>query len=212
MMSKVSVSATNEVLKAKFGQVAKYRKSGLEIDRKRAKGFWKHFDVIKEANPRRAERLLYRFCNEYGIKDVYEDWVISNQVCTLLTDAPKEKSKNSIPKKVLSDCPFEMRNSKDKLAVSWKRARYIAFLIYGDYCACCGHPGTPESPLSVDHIKPRSMHPKLTTDIRNLQILCSDCNVGKDNWSEKDFRTEQKKIDAITVHHFPGSLTDFDKG
>ena len=63
----------------------------------------------------------------------------------------------------------------------WKILRYQAFEKYGNKCQCCG--GTPQDGLTmhVDHVKPRSTNPELELDINNLQVLCEDCNVGKLN-------------------------------
>lgn len=33
--------------------------------------------------------------------------------------------------------------------------------------------------LQVDHIKPRSKYPDLALDIKNLQVLCEQCNLKK---------------------------------
>jgi hypothetical protein len=42
--------------------------------------------------------------------------------------------------------------------------------------------------IHVDHIKPRSSYPELELDIKNLQVLCRDCNLGKSNTCETDLR------------------------
>jgi uncharacterized protein (TIGR02646 family) len=60
----------------------------------------------------------------------------------------------------------------------WRNLRYDAFKKYGQRCHCCGVAGHVKQ-LHVDHIKPKSKYPELALDIRNLQILCEDCNKGK---------------------------------
>ena len=92
------------------------------------------------------------------------------------------------------------------LDFTWKQARYIAFIIYGNSCSCCGRSPEIDVTVSVDHIKPKSLFPQLETDIRNLQILCEECNQGKCNWDETDWRTEEQKFKAIHVTHFPKSI------
>jgi len=42
--------------------------------------------------------------------------------------------------------------------------------------------------LHVDHIKPRSKYPDLALELKNLQVLCEDCNIGKGTWDESDWR------------------------
>jgi 5-methylcytosine-specific restriction endonuclease McrA len=69
----------------------------------------------------------------------------------------------------------------------WKKVRYEAFLKYGKICSLCGAK-PPESILVVDHIKPRNKYPKLELDIKNLQVLCNECNMGKSNIDETDWR------------------------
>ena len=43
-------------------------------------------------------------------------------------------------------------------------------------------------PIHVDHIKPRSTHPELALDPNNLQVMCDDCNLGKSNTDQIDWR------------------------
>lgn len=90
------------------------------------------------------------------------------------------------------------REKKDRVAFykteAWRRLRFRALELYGCKCGACGRK-PPEVVLHVDHIKPRSKYPKLELDITNLQILCEDCNVGKSNLSETDFR--QKPLDIL---------------
>jgi len=72
----------------------------------------------------------------------------------------------------------------------WKKIRYETMKRFEHRCQCCGwQPSdTPYGRLVVDHIKPRSKHPELALDINNLQVLCNDCNMGKSNIYEDDFR------------------------
>lgn len=55
----------------------------------------------------------------------------------------------------------------------------------GRVCILCGCGGE----LHVDHIIPRSLRPDLELDPNNLQVLCRDCNLGKSNKDQTDFRT-----------------------
>lgn len=67
----------------------------------------------------------------------------------------------------------------------WYSVRYKAILKYGRVCACCG---SLQGPHHVDHIKPRSKYPRLELELRNLQVLCEPCNIGKSNTDETDWR------------------------
>lgn len=70
----------------------------------------------------------------------------------------------------------------------WNEVRYFAFEKYGNYCLVCGRGRKHGAVLHVDHIKPRSKYPELALDIENLQILCADCNLGKGNRDDTDWR------------------------
>lgn len=72
---------------------------------------------------------------------------------------------------------------------AWLRIRYNILRILGNNCLCCQAPGSNH----VDHIKPRSKYPELELDPRNLQVLCHDCNKGKSDEDETDFRTPEQK-------------------
>jgi 5-methylcytosine-specific restriction endonuclease McrA len=70
---------------------------------------------------------------------------------------------------------------------AWRRVRYAVLERDGARCVCCGR--TPQKHgviVHVDHVKPRSVEPKLELDPTNLQVLCEDCNLGK----EADYSTD----------------------
>lgn len=75
----------------------------------------------------------------------------------------------------------------------WRELRYQALIQYGRQCLCCGAK-PPTVVLHVDHVRPRSLYPELELDIHNLQILCEDCNLGKSNKSDDDFRNLQNTV------------------
>lgn len=74
----------------------------------------------------------------------------------------------------------------------WLELRFDALKKYGRICALCR---STEKRLHVDHIKPRSLHPELELDLNNLQVLCKECNLGKSNRDDTDFR-EQCLVNA----------------
>lgn len=69
----------------------------------------------------------------------------------------------------------------------WRKLRMQALKKYGPVCMCCGG-RPPNVQINVDHIKPRKRYPELALDINNLQVLCHECNHGKGNWDETDWR------------------------
>jgi len=71
---------------------------------------------------------------------------------------------------------------------AWLDLRYKVLQKHNGCCQLCGCRGTEASPLHVDHIKPRSLHPDLELVETNLQVLCKPCNLGKSNRDSTDWR------------------------
>lgn len=71
---------------------------------------------------------------------------------------------------------------------AWRRLRMEALKKYGPKCMCCGATPATGAVMNVDHIKPRKLWPSLALEINNLQILCHECNHGKGNWDQTDWR------------------------
>jgi len=84
---------------------------------------------------------------------------------------------------------FQPRYNSDDFYSSraWREVRYEALKQYGRQCLLCGRK-PPSIVLHVDHIKPRSKYPELELEITNLQVLCEECNLGKSNKDETDWR------------------------
>lgn len=97
--------------------------------------------------------------------------------------------------------PVKKKKAADKFYATWewKKVRMLAFKANGQRCQCCGwRPGdTEHGHLVVDHIKPRSKYPHLQLDLSNLQVLCNDCNMGKSNIFEDDFRAADSWLSEI---------------
>jgi 5-methylcytosine-specific restriction endonuclease McrA len=70
----------------------------------------------------------------------------------------------------------------------WRKVRMQALKLYGPKCMCCGSTPATGAVMNVDHIKPRKLFPSLALDVKNLQILCHECNHGKGNWDQTDWR------------------------
>lgn len=71
---------------------------------------------------------------------------------------------------------------------AWRGLRYQVLRRDGGKCVLCGVTAADGAQLHVDHIKPRSLFPELELEINNLQVLCSDCNLGKSNTDQIDWR------------------------
>jgi hypothetical protein len=85
----------------------------------------------------------------------------------------------------LSDGFYESRE--------WLDLRYRVLQRAGGSCKLCGCRATPDNPIQVDHIKPRSLHPELELVESNLQVLCKACNMGKSNKDATDWRFKASK-------------------
>ena len=75
---------------------------------------------------------------------------------------------------------------------AWRTIRYEVLRDSGGTCGCCGATRSSGAVLHVDHIKPRYKFPDLSLVKSNLQVLCSDCNVGKGAWDQTDFRPKRR--------------------
>lgn len=75
----------------------------------------------------------------------------------------------------------------------WRALRFKVLSRYECKCMMCGRsPRDHSIVLHVDHIKPRSKHPELSLCFDNLQILCEDCNLGKGNTDDTDYRPRDR--------------------
>lgn len=72
----------------------------------------------------------------------------------------------------------------------WRVARYDALKANDGRCQLCGRDRTHGIILHVDHIKPLKKYWHLRLDPTNLQVLCNECNHGKGNRDETDWRSE----------------------
>jgi hypothetical protein len=71
---------------------------------------------------------------------------------------------------------------------AWRATRMMALKQHGAICQCCGASAKTGAVIHVDHIKPRQERPDLALDVDNLQVLCHECNGGKGNWDQTDWR------------------------
>lgn len=113
--------------------------------------------------------LTIRAQEEFFIKFFYEDGNAKNYKCYLKKRVPKAK------------------RVRDTFYYSeeWIALKKIVYGFYKPICMKCGVKNTE---THVDHIKPRSLHPQLSLDPKNLQILCKDCNLEKLNLNDIDYR------------------------
>ena len=75
----------------------------------------------------------------------------------------------------------------------WLNLRYRVLRKQGGFCRLCGHRGSHNNPIQVDHIKSRWTFPHLALVESNLQVLCRDCNLGKGAYDATDWRPPRVK-------------------
>ena len=75
----------------------------------------------------------------------------------------------------------------------WRAVRYVVLKERGRKCECCGASPKDGRQVHVDHIKPRAKHPELSLAKENLQVLCADCNIGKKDSDDIDWRLENER-------------------
>lgn len=118
----------------------------------------------------------------------------------------EDKNKNNYKKrKRLRKLRRKLKTNSSEfyLSIEWRRLRYIVIKERGKRCECCGILPPDNKSVHVDHIKPRSRYPELELDFNNLQILCIDCNLGKGdgdeiNWRIRNNLERQKDESAIS--------------
>jgi 5-methylcytosine-specific restriction endonuclease McrA len=76
-------------------------------------------------------------------------------------------------------------------SAAWMQLRYQALSTYGRVCMLCKK---TKGAMHVDHIKPRSKYPEFELSFDNLQVLCKECNLGKSNLDETDFRQNRVTV------------------
>src|SRR3990167_8141986 len=101
----------------------------------------------------------------------------------LPTSEPTER-----PKKSLDFKKWETKVHQFYESYEWKRLRYETLMKQGRKCKMCGITPAMGAVLNVDHIRSIKNHWERRLDPANLQVLCGDCNHGKGNWDQTDWR------------------------
>lgn len=105
-------------------------------------------------------------------------------------EVTKTSTVTTVTKSVLKPKKTGIDPCSDKFLESyeWRVVRMKALKLHGARCQCCGQSPKDGIVLNVDHIKPRKTHPELALSVENLQVLCHECNHGKGNWDDTDWR------------------------
>lgn len=98
--------------------------------------------------------------------------------------------------------PHRARAQRFYASAAWRALRYTTLAqnarSHGGkpQCELCGARAAPGAPLHCDHVTPLSRDWSRRLDPTNVQTLCCDCNRGKSNRDDFDFRST--RIDAIS--------------
>ena len=116
--------------------------------------------------------------------------ITKKQESAFIKAQSSHKKYKSLPKNEQKEVRRNKHNIRKAFYTSsaWRSMRYNVLVAYGRKCMCCGASPSDGIVLHVDHIKPRSDRPDLELEFNNLQVLCEDCNLGKSNTDETDFR------------------------
>lgn len=163
-----------------IGTYITYENALLFQNRLTAKEVKKLRKKTKKAKKRHDKRRVLEESNLERIKKYKAEFGLN--VVPTLPKRPRSPNAKKLKKSKKVKEKVDFYRSK-----AWRDLRYKALKLYGRQCMCCGAK-PPSVVLHVDHIKPRSKYPELELDITNLQILCEDCNLGKSNKDEIDYR------------------------
>ena len=166
----------------------KKKRKPTKADKKRAKR--KKAKELKDRKDKARQKLIQFFGLQRYPTNMAICLCIHNQYAAKMPANDKEAWKlilafagqvNGKRKRFYTDKEFYSSNK-------WREIRYIALQQSGGACNLCGARSSDGVQLHVDHIVPRSIKPKLQYDLNNLQVLCEDCNLGKSNYDDTDWR------------------------
>lgn len=130
-----------------------------------------------------------RYCRNCR-KKVNKNVLVQGCCSSLCIDKRKDYLKNRlINKNIRKEASRKLKeeNAFTLLDQRWLELRYKALIKYGRKCLLCGSCDK----LHVDHVLPKSKYPERAYDLKNLQILCAACNLGKSNKHTHDFRPKE---------------------
>lgn len=141
----------------------------------------KHFGLgkVPKINKKHANHILLKFLN--GDRSRNSLMPILKETLNIALN-PYKQDYHAL---TISNLP----SAKFYKSKEWRELRYKILEKQGNKCKACGvGPKTHGIPVHVDHILPRSIYPEHALNPENLQVLCEDCNLGKSNKYEKDWR------------------------
>lgn len=111
--------------------------------------------------------------------ELVQEFAFSDPVNAVIEEQTSKRKK----RKVAANASGEFYRTRE-----WLDLRYRVLKAANGKCECCGASSNDGVSLHVDHIKPRSLYPELALEFSNMQVLCEQCNMGKSNKDETDWR------------------------
>ena len=134
-------------------------------------------------------------------------WKPENKDLPAIKIKPSKKNKNRGRNKKARIRITKQDNDSFYLSREWRELRLRVLEKYECKCMMCGrNPKDHGIVIHVDHIKPRSKFPDLSLTFDNLQLLCADCNLGKSNKYQTDWRPEDdfsEELDLMALANSP---------
>lgn len=155
-----------------------------------SKRFEKRYEVTTEFPPTGS---MCAYCREgfqhHRVEEMRQESAAANEMRkrakVLRRFTPKPAKPNKAPK--VFDLAWAKSNEFLQ-SYEWRSLRMLALTEHGSKCMACGATPAHGVRIHVDHIKPRKLYPELALSLKNLQVLCEECNHGKGNWDQTDWR------------------------
>lgn len=114
--------------------------------------------------------------------DVGHLWPLPSRLLRIIYD--DERNPSDPP----DESPDRAAKTKFYQSYEWREIRYDVLQKHGGQCLLCGRSRRHGVVIHVDHIVPLSADWSRRLDPDNLQVLCEDCNLGKSNRDDTDWR------------------------
>jgi len=190
----------NDLWKPPENMVSKIYNSAGKLRKKKSK-------KVKTKKVKHAEEARKFLRNHFGLQKFATNHAICFVACKALEwEMPGNKNqyRKTIKRaaKILKGTLRPKKVGKSRFLTSedfynskaWKELRYIALTNCGGTCQLCGAMAKDGVKIHVDHIKPRSRFPGLELDLDNLQVFCDDCNIGKSNYDDTNWKQHWESI------------------
>ncbi len=157
-----------------------------------------------------------------GMKVIETEAFLERPAVEVVGRKPRQPRAPKASKTATGKAPSVATKDEFYKSWEWRTLRMEVLKEHGRACQCCGaEPGMKTASgdpvrICVDHIKPLSKFWHLRLERKNLQVLCDECNQGKGNWDQTDFRKpeapdewiiEDAGIDQAILHQLTDPTT-----